>query len=245
MKSMIKHCKIIAVSALICGIVSLSPAEDDQTKTAADKTTIDNTVTDKAAVDKKADKSLLEKKALRKMERNSQAGNREERPLLTYIEKLSPEEKAKLKELYQQDPEKFRKELRTRIQELRKQENSSQKYISGIAEKYHNAQTPEDKQKYLTQLKETSKKEFYRNLERSKTELDSLEKRLNTLRQVYENRKNNTSDTAKLEKGKTALDTLEKKLNTLRQAYEGRKDNADKIINDHVEYLTRDPSLHW
>ena len=145
------------------------------------------------------------------MKKNSQGINREDHPALMYLERLSPEDKAKLKELYLQDPEKFRKELRAKIQELKKQENSIQKNINGIAEKYHKAQTPEEKQKYMAQLKEASQKEFYRNLDRSKTELDTLEKRLNTLRLAYENRKN----------------------------------NADKIIDDQVEYLTRDPSLHW
>lgn len=255
---MIRHCKIIAVLALTGGIVSWSPADDDQIKTTADKTTadkttadktaIDNTVTDKTAVDKKADKSLPGKKTGKKLDKNHQGVPREERPLLKYMDKLSAEDKASLRELYlqnPQNPEKFRKELRAKIQELRKQENSAQSNMSGIAEKYHKAQATEEKQKYLAQLQETGKKEFYRNLDRSKTELDTLEKRLNNLRQVYENRKNNAGDAANLERGKTALDNLEKRLNNLRQAYESRKSNADKIINDQVEYLTGDPSLHW
>ena len=203
------YLKIIAALALTSGIVSLSPADDDQAKTAADSANAGNTAADKTAVDKKLDKPLQEKKAARKSEKNAQGGMREE--VQAYMEKLSPEDRARLKELHQQDPEKFRKEIRSKMVELRKQEGGSQKNLNGIAEKYSKAKTPEEKQKYLAQLKETSKKEFYRNLERSKTELDALEKRLSSLRQAYENRKN----------------------------------NADKIIDDQVEYLTRDSSLHW
>jgi exonuclease VII large subunit len=204
------YLKFIAVSALTGGVVLLSYAEDSLDKTPADKIDSVDKKSDKISLDKKTDKPLSEKKA-RKIEKNSTAANREERPLLMYMDKLSPEDRAKLKELYLQDPEKFRKELRSKIQELRKQESGGQKNINEIAGKYHKAQTHEEKQKYLAQLKETSKKEFYHNLERSKTELDTLEKRLNTLRQAYENRKN----------------------------------NADKIVDDQVEYLTRDSSLHW
>ena len=205
------YLKFIAVLTLTSCAALLPAAGDDQTKAVTDKTTepADIKPADKAGdkADKKADKAF-DKKAVRK---TAQGINREERPLLMYIEKLSAEDKAKLRELYQQDPEKFRKELKAKVQELRKQESGVQKNISGLAEKYHKAQTPEEKQKYLAQLKEASQKEFNRNLERSKTELDTLEKRLNTLRQAYENRKN----------------------------------NADKIIDDQVEYLTRDPSLQW
>jgi len=250
---MFKNFKIIAVSVFICGTAALSFADDDQIKTAEDKTTADktaadNAVTDKPAIEKKADKPWSGKKSGKKLDKNHQGAPREERQLLKYMDKLSAEDKARLREIYlqnPQDPEKFRKELRTKIQELKKQENSVQGSMNGIADKYHKVQTTEEKQKYLTQLKETGKKEFYRNLDRSRAELDTLDKRLNSLRQAYESRKNSAGDTANLERGKTALDNLEKRLNTLRQAYESRKENADKIINDQIEYLTRDPSLHW
>jgi len=209
------YLKFIALAAFAGGFVALSSAEDSPDKATTD-TIATPAATDTTAAANKTDnvnknKPLSEKKAARKIEKNSQGINREDHPALMYLERLSPEDKAKLKELYLQDPEKFRKELRAKIQELKKQENSIQKNINGIAEKYHKAQTPEEKQKYMAQLKEASQKEFYRNLDRSKTELDTLEKRLNTLRLAYENRKN----------------------------------NADKIIDDQVEYLTRDPSLHW
>jgi hypothetical protein len=217
---MMNYSKFIAALALTGGIVLFSSADDGLNKAATDKTEVDSKndkLPDKAASDKtecigkKADKPLFEKKAARKIEKNSTGGTREERQAFMYIDKFSAEDRAKFKELYLQDPEKFRKELKAKILELKKQESGFQKNVSGIAEKYHKTQTAEDKQKCLAQLKETSKKEFYRNLERSKNELDSLEKRLNALRQAYENRKN----------------------------------NADKIIDDQVEYLTRDPSLHW
>ncbi|MHB9138415.1 MAG: hypothetical protein ACYC4Q_03315 [Victivallaceae bacterium] len=156
---------------------------------------------------KKADKLTADKKGSKKA--NFQGDNRER--VKRYLDTIPADEKKKLIELYQQDPEKFRKEIGSKIYDLKKQDNNHQKIFGGIVEKYNAAQTPEEKLKYRNMLKEASKKEFTRNLERSKTELDNLEKRLNTLRQTYENRKN----------------------------------NADKIVDDQVEYLTRDPSLHW
>lgn len=194
-----KYLKIAVVSALTGGIALLSYANE-----AEDKTTIDKPENG----DKKTDKALSDKKT-RMNEKNTQGGIREE--VQAYMDKLSQEDRAKLRELHQQDPEKFRKVLKTKILELKKRESGFQKDVNAIVEKYHKAKTAEDKQKYLVQLKETSKKEFDRNLERSKTELDNLEKRLNTLRQAYEN----------------------------------RKQHAARIVDDQVEYLTRNPSLNW
>jgi cytochrome c556 len=216
--------KLFTALLLIAGGAIFSTAEDDSSidKQALDKKTdrlsarmdkadrkldkLADKNTDKAdRTDKKTDKSTAEKKGGRKI----QGENRER--VKAYLDTLPADEKKRLMELYQQDPDKLRKEIGSKIYDLKKQDNSHQKIFGGLVEKYNAAQTPAEKQKYRDMLKEASKKEFSRNLERSKTELDTLEKRLNTLRQTYENRKN----------------------------------NADKIVDDQVEYLTRDPSLHW
>lgn len=216
--------KLFTALLLIAGGAIFSTAEDDSSidKQALDKKTdrlsarmdkadrkldkLADKNTDKAdRTDKKTDKSTAEKKGGRKI----QGENRDR--VKAYLDTLPADEKKRLMELYQQDPDKLRKEIGSKIYDLKKQDNSHQKIFGGLVEKYNAAQTPAEKQKYRDMLKEASKKEFSRNLERSKTELDTLEKRLNTLRQTYENRKN----------------------------------NADKIVDDQVEYLTRDPSLHW
>jgi len=218
--------KLFTALLLIAGGAIFSTAEDDLSidKQALDKKTdrlsakvdkaekkfdklADKNIDKSDRTDKKTDKLTADKKGGKRA--NLQGENRER--VKAYLDTLPADEKKRLMELYQQDPEKLRKELGSKIYDLKKQDNSHQKIFGGLLEKYNAAQTPEEKQKYRNMLKEASKKEFNRNLERSKTELDNLEKRLSTLRQTYENRKN----------------------------------NADKIVDDQVEYLTRDPSLHW
>jgi len=190
--------KILTVLALACVGASALFADNDLS--------LDSQTTEKnGKAVKKADKQ--DKKTVKKSGKNLLF----DPSFKQYLDSISPSEKARLKELYQQDPDKFREEISARVIEFKKQENSQQQAINAVADKYRKAQTAEEKQKYLNQLKELSRKEFNRNLEKSKNQLENLEKRVNTLRQTYEN----------------------------------RKKNADKIVNDQIEYLTRDPSLNW
>ena len=181
----------------------------------SDKTDSRNVkLTDKSAdkiirIEIKTDPAVTAKKTIMQIESSLQGDNRDR--IKAYLDSIPADEKKRLMELYQQDAEKCREEINSKVYELKKQENSYQKTMAEIVDKYNATQIYEEKQKYRHMLREASKKEFYRNLERSKIELGNLEKRLNSLRQTYETRKN----------------------------------NADKIIDDQVEYLTRDPSLHW
>jgi len=49
----------------------------------------------------------------------------------------------------------------------------------------------------------------------------------------------------RMEDNRKRLEVLEKQLKTLRQSYEFRRNNADKIINERVRQLTRDPNMEW
>lgn len=185
-------------------LFSISNKEDNRNVKLTDKS-VDRTI----IIERKTEPLAAEKKSILQIEKSLQGDNSER--IKAYFDNLPANEKKRLMELYQQDAEKCREEINSKVYELKKQENSYQKTMNEIVDKYNAAQMYEEKQKYRKMLREASKKEFYRNLERSKTELNNLEKRLNALRQTYESRKN----------------------------------NADKIIDDQVEYLTRDPSLHW
>lgn len=112
-------------------------------------------------------------------------------PFKKFFQSLSPEEKKKMYELYKNDPEKFRKEIREKVIDYRKQERDGSPAINETLTKMKKAQTPDEKIKYQTQLKEQTAKEFYARQEQSRANLEDLEKRVKALRQVYEMRKNN------------------------------------------------------
>lgn len=112
-------------------------------------------------------------------------------PVKKFFQSLSPEDKKKMYELYKNDPEKFRKEIREKVIEYRKQERDGSPAINETLTKMKKAQTPDEKNKYQTQLKEQTAKEFYARQDQSRANLEDLEKRVKALRQVYEMRKNN------------------------------------------------------
>jgi 2-oxoglutarate dehydrogenase complex dehydrogenase (E1) component-like enzyme len=96
-----------------------------------------------------------------------------------------------MRELYNNDPEKFRSIVKEKVNEFRKQEQLNSPSTIETVNKLKNAKNNDERKLYQAQIHEQTKKEFYERQEQSRIHLEDLEKKVKALRQIYEMRKNN------------------------------------------------------
>jgi hypothetical protein len=112
-------------------------------------------------------------------------------PAKRFLQTLSSEDKKKMRELYNNDPEKFRSIVKEKVNEFRKQEQLNSPSTIETVNKLKNAKNNDERKLYQAQIHEQTKKEFYERQEQSRIHLEDLEKKVKALRQIYEMRKNN------------------------------------------------------
>jgi len=127
------------------------------------------------------------------------AGKNEKRKWQTFqkqlFNKLSKEDRGKLKELQKENPEAFRKEIKALVKKYRGKHSKGKqnKEIGEMVNKYHSAEG-EDKEQILLKIKEKVTKQFNNKMEANKRNIKKTEKRLNELKIQLQKREDNADE---------------------------------------------------
>lgn len=120
---------------------------------------------------------------------NQENHNWKQNPGMNFLKNLSEEEKEKLKKLRKEDPKAFREEIKKKIQEMHGKRQKDKQKINELISKYRKASSPEEKQKYLNEIKQETKKEFERKMKENDRHLEEAQKRLEEFRKKIETRR--------------------------------------------------------
>jgi hypothetical protein len=129
--------------------------------------------------------------------RGREHGERAMRHVKEWIEQLkteNPEEYEKLMKLREKDPEAFRQALHTRLRDkmgdrIRQMHEASEGETIELAERYHAAETAEEKAEVKEQLTAAVKKAFDERIATQKEMLKRMEEKLTEFRERMEKRK--------------------------------------------------------
>jgi hypothetical protein len=107
------------------------------------------------------------------------------------IAKLPKAEQEKLKKLYKENPKEYSNEIRKVLAREKMRHYAKNDKIKELLKKYQNAKNADEKEKYLNQITEHTKKIFYDRMKQNQKRLIILEKKVRMLRKHYEFRKKN------------------------------------------------------
>ncbi|MDD5727446.1 MAG: hypothetical protein PHV59_02675 [Victivallales bacterium] len=104
---------------------------------------------------------------------------------------ISPDERQRLRQLYQTDPETFKQELAKIVRRLKQEKRESDRNIQQLVSQYKRARDTSEKKALLKQLQQLISSIFYTKMQHNKQRLETLEKQVRKLREQYEFRQKN------------------------------------------------------
>ena len=115
--------------------------------------------------------------------------------MMQFWASLSDEERARLEKLRQEDPEAFRAEMLKLKEKAREQRQQEEAKLRELVKKYRTAQTDEEKQKALDEIKSEVAKEFNATMAANKKGIEQAEKSLEKYKKAYEENMKKASQT--------------------------------------------------
>ena len=104
------------------------------------------------------------------------------------MESLTEDEKAELKKLHKEDPEKFRQVLREKIQAHMKKKREEHQQLQEQITKYKKSTDEAAKTDAMAEIRKLVKKQFDEKMARNRQQLEASKKRLENLQKKYDER---------------------------------------------------------
>jgi uncharacterized protein YjgD (DUF1641 family) len=126
------------------------------------------------------------------------------------LKSISTNERERLRKLHATDPEAFKKEIAKiveRVKAARQEKQNQNQKIRNLVSLYKNAKDDKTKKEAMEQLRKVIQKIFLSKMQENKKRLESLEKRVQKVREAYEFRQKNADKIIQSRLDTLTLDT--------------------------------------